>query len=279
MRRLNHLQRVLSICIVIVLVLGCVMMGFRQNALSDLGYSGWTYIQYGLFKYPLKSLGNVFYDVSNLWHQYDDNQYLNQELAQQKSYKTLYDNERNENKELQKLLDMKNSLKDANMISCRVVNRSSNSWDQTVVISAGTNQGVKENMLVITQEGAVGIIKECQKTTSTVQLLTSNDLVNNIAVKMSLDDGASFEGVIESYDVSRHEYKMALFDNGANVTPGQAVSTSGKGGNYPSGIYIGTVTDVELNDDSIISTVYVRPVSDMRSFNYVIVLGSGVVSE
>ncbi len=279
MRRLNRLQRVLSICIIVVLVFGCTMMGLRQNALSDLGYSGWTYIQYGLFKYPLKSLGNAFYDVSNLWHAYDDNQYLNQELALQKSYKTLYDNERNENQELQELLEMKNSLDDSTTISCRVVSRSSDTWNQTVTISAGSSQGVEENMIVCTSEGAVGVISDVQKTTSTVQLLTSDETVNEIAVKMSLDDGSTYEGVIESYDSTRHEYKMALFDNNADVAAGQTVSTSGKGGNYPSGIYIGTVTDIELNDDSIISTVYVQPVSDMNSFNYVIVLGSGVVSE
>ena len=37
MRRFNHLQRVLSICIVVVLCLGCVLMGLRQQALSDMG--------------------------------------------------------------------------------------------------------------------------------------------------------------------------------------------------------------------------------------------------
>ena len=49
--------------------------------------------------------------------------------------------------------------------------------------------------------------------------------------------------------------------------------TSGKGGNYPSGILIGEVKDVSLNDDSIISTVYVSPVSNMKSFDYCLVIG------
>ena len=58
-----------------------------------------------------------------------------------------------------------------------------------------------------------------------------------------------------------------------NINDWQTVATSGKGGNYPSGILIGEVKDVSLNDDSIISTVYVSPVSNMKSFDYCLVIG------
>ena len=71
------------------------MLSLRQNSLSNLGYSAWTYIKYGLIDYPLKSLGNGISDFANLWHVYEDNEYLKEELAQQRSYKTLYEEERN----------------------------------------------------------------------------------------------------------------------------------------------------------------------------------------
>lgn len=279
MRRLNHLQKILVILIVIVLGFGCMMLGLRQQGLSNYGYSAWTYIQYGLIEYPLTSLTNVFNDVSNLWHQYDDNQYLNEELAEQKSYKTMYENERNENEELQKLLDVKNSMDDAVQISARVVKRSSSSWDQVVTISAGSKQDVEKNMLVVTSEGAVGLVKSVQTNTSKVQLLTNENMENDIAVKVSQEDGTSLEGVITSYDSNKRCYTMSLFDSSAILTSGMSVATSGKGGNYPSGIYIGTVTDVEQNDNSVVSTVYVKPVTNIQSFNYVIVLGKGEVSQ
>jgi rod shape-determining protein MreC len=98
--------------------------------------------------------------------------------------------------------------------------------------------------------------------------------VNDIAVKMSLEDGTTIEGVLQSYDTERNAYCVSLFDNDATVTSGQRVATSGKGGNYPSGIYVGTVTEIVMNDDAIISTVYVRPASNIMSFNYCIVIGN-----
>ena len=279
MRRFTRLQRILIIAICICLAFGCVMFGLRQNSLSNVGYSAWTYIKYGLFDYPLTSIANVFNDLSNLWHVYDDNQYLNEQLAKQRSYQTLYEDERNKNAELEDLLEMQGSLDNATKISCTVWQRSANSWDQTVTISAGSSQGVENNMLVVTSQGAVGLIESTQTATSTVRLLTSEDLINDIAIMISMEDGSNVEGVLQSYDADRNAYRVSLFDNNAQISTGQMVATSGKGGNYPSGIYLGTVTDVTINDDAIISTVYVQPVSNIQSFNYCMVIGSGVVGE
>lgn len=277
MKRFTRLQRILLIANIVLLVIGCAMLGLRQNALSNMGYSAWTYIKYGLIDYPLTSLTNVFSDLSNLWHVYEDNQYLNEELAMQKSYKTLYEEQRNRNKELEELAELNGTLKDATKITAHVLERDTEAWDQTVTISAGSSQGVQENMIVCTSQGAVGLIEEVQSATSTVRLLTSEDLINDIAISIALEDGTTIEGVLERYDTSHRAYRVSLFDNAATVTHGQEVSTSGRGGNYPSGIYLGQVSDMETNDDAIISTIYVKPVSNISSFNYVTVIGSGRV--
>lgn len=277
MKRFTRLQRILLIANIVLLVIGCAMLGLRQNALSNMGYSAWTYIKYGLIDYPLTSLTNVFNDLSNLWHVYEDNQYLNEELAMQKSYKTLYEEERNRNKELEELAELNGTLEDATKITAYVLERDTEAWDQTVTISAGSSQGVQENMIVCTSQGAVGLIEEVQSATSTVRLLTSEDLINDIAISIALEDGTTIEGVLERYDTSHRAYRVSLFDNEATVTQGQEVSTSGRGGNYPSGIYLGQVSDMETNDDAIISTIYVKPVSNISSFNYVTIIGSGRV--
>ena len=277
MKRFTRLQRILLIANIVLLVIGCAMLGLRQNALSNMGYSAWTYIKYGLIDYPLTSLTNIFNDLSNLWHVYEDNQYLNEELAMQKSYKTLYEEERNRNKELEELAELNGTLEDATKITAHVLERDTEAWDQTVTISAGSSQGVQENMIVCTSQGAVGLIEEVQSATSTVRLLTSEDLINDIAISIALEDGTTIEGVLERYDTSHRAYRVSLFDNEATVTQGQEVSTSGRGGNYPSGIYLGQVSDMETNDDAIISTIYVKPVSNISSFNYVTVIGSGRV--
>lgn len=273
MRKFTRIQKRLLTIIAVLCILACAMFGLRQNSITNIGYSAWTYLKYGLIQYPLSSIGNAVNDFSNLWHAYDDNEYLTKQLAQQKNYQTAYEDERNKNKQLEALLEMKGGLGDAKTISVSVLERSGDSWLQTVTISAGKRQGVEKNMLVATSDGAIGLVDSVQTSTSTVQLLTSQHLNNDIAIKMSLEDGSSVEGVLQSYDTEKKAYRVSLFDNDAIVTKGQKVATSGKGGNYPSGILIGEVKDVSLNDDSIISTVYVSPVSNMKSFDYCLVIG------
>lgn len=273
MRKFTRIQKRLLTIIVVLCILACAMFGLRQNSITNIGYSAWTYLKYGLIQYPLSSIGNAVNDFSNLWHAYDDNEYLTKQLAQQKNYQTAYEDERNKNKQLEALLEMKGGLGDAKTISVSVLERSGDSCLQTVTISAGKRQGVEKNMLVATSDGAIGLVDSVQTYTSTVQLLTSQHLNNDIAIKMSLEDGSSVEGVLQSYDTEKKAYRVSLFDNDAIVTKGQKVATSGKGGNYPSGILIGEVKDVSLNDDSIISTVYVSPVSNMKSFDYCLVIG------
>lgn len=277
MRRFTKLQRNLIIINLSVLIFGCVMLSLRQNSLSNLGYSAWTYLKYGLIDEPITSLGNFFKDFASLWHVYEDNEYLNAQLASEKSYRTLYDQERNKNKELEGLLEMKNAQQSAWQVTGWVISRPSQSWNQTCTISAGSASGVEKNMLVVSSEGAVGLIEDVQTNTSTVALFTSNELPNDISVLISMEDGSTVEGVMRGYDAAVNRYQITLFDPNATVAAGQSVSTGGKGGNIPSGILVGTVTKVEMNDDSIISTVYVAPVQNISSFDYVNVIGSGVV--
>ncbi len=128
-------------------------------------------------------------------------------------------------------------------------------------------------MLAASSEGVVGLVSHVETATSTVELLTSDTLVNDIAISIPLEDGTTVEGILQSYDARKQAYRVSLFNNEAVITSGQKVSTSGKGGNYPSGIFVGTVTESVVNDDAIISTIYVKPVANISSFSYVTVIG------
>lgn len=278
MRRLTKLQRILILTLTVLVLFGCLMLGLRQNTISNLGYSAWTYLKYGLVDKPLTSAGNALRDFSNLWHCYDDNVYLNEQLARQRAYQTLYEDERNKNIELQKLLDMKNALGDATQVSCEVLSRPTQAWNQSVTVSAGSAQGVSEGMLAVSSQGAVGLVESVQDSTAQIQLLTSNELKNDVGIQISLEDGSSAEGVLRGYNAENNCYECVLFNDDSKISQGQLVATSGQGGNFPDGIQIGTVESVEVRDDAIVSTIYVQPVSSISDFNYCILMGRGSVN-
>lgn len=275
MRRLSRMQKILISLISFFLVLSCLMLSLRQNTISDLGYSAWTYIRYGLFESPATSVSNALSDFSNLWHAYQDNVYLNEQLANQRSYQTLYAQEHNRNLELQGLLELKNSMPDATQISAQVLARPGQTWNQTFTVSAGSASGVEEGMAVASAYGLVGMVSEVQTNTSTVTLLTSNELPNDFAIQISMEDGSTVEGVFQGYDAAANRYEIRLFDHEAVVLPGQKVATSGNGGVYASGLMVGTVTGTVMNDDAVVSTVYASPVEDISGFSYVNIFSKG----
>lgn len=275
MRRFSKLQKILIILITFFFLLGCLMLSVRQNSISNIGYSAWTYLKYGLFDSPAKSVTSAVDDFSNLWHAYQDNTYLNEQLANQRSYQTLYAQERNRNLELQGLLELKNAMPESKQITCEVIERSTQAWNQTVTVSAGSVDGVKNNFIVVSSEGVVGLVESVQDHTSIVSLLTSNALPNDITVQISMEDGTTVEGVLRGYDAAENRYEVTLFDHEAVVLPGQKVSTSGKGGTYASGLVIGSVTGTIVNDDAIISTVYVEPIENINGFSYVSIYTEG----
>lgn len=278
MNRLSRMQKILIFLIGIFCLLSCFMLSLRQNTISNLGYSAWTYLKYGLFDSPMLSLSQAFEDFSNLWHVYQDNTYLNEQLANQRSYQTLYAQEHNRNIELQGLLELKNSLPDAWQVSCQVLSRPGQSWNQSVVVSAGSASKVERGMMVVSAQGVIGIVSEVQTNTSTVALLTGNDLPNDFAIQISMDDGSTVEGVFQGYDANLSCYRIRLFDHEALVLPGQKVATSGKGGVYASGLMVGTVVNTVMGDDAVVSTIYVSPVENINGFSYVTIFSEGTPS-
>lgn len=275
MRRFSRMQKILMILIGFFFALACVMLSLRQNTISNIGYSAWTYLKYGLFDSPAVSATHALEDFSNLWHAYQDNIYLNEQLANQRSYETLYMQEHNRNLELQGLLELKNAMPELTQISAQVLSRPGQSWNQYVTVSAGEASGVERGMIVVSAQGVVGMVSDVQTNTSTVALLTSNELPNDFSVQISMEDGSTVEGVFHGYDAAQNRYEIRLFDHEAVVLPGQKVATSGKGGVYASGLMVGTVTGTIMNDDAVVSTVYVSPVDDISGFSYVSIFSKG----
>ncbi len=57
-----------------------------------------------------------------------------------------------------------------------------------------------------------------------------------------------------------------------NVEIGDVIVTSGLGGVFPSGIYVGVLEEIVSNEDSLTKTLYVKTNLSFNDFHYVSVL-------
>lgn len=294
MSRFTKAQKILMCLIGFFLALGLLFQGLRQSSISDIGYSAVSYLKYGLIDYPLTSIKNFSSDFANLWKVKDENDTLREELSMTTNYQALYENAQRENEELRELLNMNESLTGFNRISAKVIGRDSTYWNDQVTLNVGANDGIEEDMVVMNSQGVIGKIQKVQDSTSVVKLLTCEDKNNKVAVRINLENNedqsegdsseadqqeqdqqqerkSSVEGILESYDTNEQAYVVSLLDD-QEVEEGMQVVTSGKGGVYPSGLFVGTVKKVETLDNQLGQVIYVEPVSNFQYFDYVTVI-------
>ena len=142
----------------------------------------------------------------------------------------------------------------------------------TITIDVGEKDGIQKDQAVVSVEGLIGKVVEVSKYTSKVKLLTSEDKLNTVSIKVLDEDGNASMGILESYDVGKGRYVITLFDEGAEIKKGMTVMTSGNGGVYPSGLLIGEVESVQALISQTGQTIYAKPIKNFQSFEYVSVV-------
>jgi len=122
----------------------------------------------------------------------------------------------------------------------RVVLRDPANWWRSVEIDLGSNDGLANNLPVLTADGLVGRVSAVGATRSQVVLLGDP----NCKVSALVENPAHDSGVISAGSpLDDSLVQLTYLAGGANLKPGQGVITSGLGGIFPKGIPIGQIVD------------------------------------
>jgi rod shape-determining protein MreC len=122
----------------------------------------------------------------------------------------------------------------------RVILREPSNWWRMVQIDAGSRDGLRTNLPVLTPDGLVGRVSSVGTDRSQVVLLGDPNckvaaLVENEARDQGvIGDGGPFDGSL---------LEMNYLNRNAVLKPGQTVVTSGEGGIFQKGIPIGKIVD------------------------------------
>ncbi len=173
--------------------------------------------------------------------------------------------------EMKALLELNQILSENTPISASVITRNIDGWYQTVTIDRGEKDGIKENMAVITGQGMIGEVIQVNSFSSTVKLLTSVDGNHKISVKIEGNEGYIY-GLLSDYETGNQVYKIEGIAENTEIKEGASVVTTGLGNTYPSGILVGTVTQVKTDHFDLSRTILVHPSVDFNEIRYVTVL-------
>lgn len=222
---------------------------------------------------PVTYMTSIFSNLEHVKNTYDENKILREKLAEYKPL--IYDVQEleKENKDLREILDIVDSQRDYDPIIATVISRSPERWLEHVTINAGSLQGVKKDMAVITSEGMIGKVISESALTSSVQLLTGFDQFNQISATVSRKKGGNIFGLIEGYDKEKEALIFRVIDAAdVELEEGELVLSSSKGGVFPDGLLLGTVKETIPDQYGLTKTVLVTPAANMNEINQVIVV-------
>jgi rod shape-determining protein MreC len=122
-------------------------------------------------------------------------------------------------------------------IGARVIGRPTDSWEGTILVDRGTNDGVKVGSPVIASGGLVGQVVDVTPIDAKVRLVT--DSASGVAVIVQRTRAA---GVVRG-SISG-ALSLDFVDKATPPVKGDVLITSGLGGVYPKGLVVGDVSDV-----------------------------------
>lgn len=158
------------------------------------------------------------------------------------------------------------------VLATRVISQgASTSFSQTITIDAGTSEGVRPNMTVISGEGLVGVVKESFLNSALVMLATDPDF--KVGVRIA---GTQQIGILSGRGSKRAE--LQLLDNQKIVKVGDVLLARGSTNNRPfvPGIPIGVISAVDSSAGSIAQSATVMLYPNFSALGVVsVVLSAG----
>lgn len=177
-----------------------------------------------------------------------------------------------ENESLRDMLNLTKKYEMSNAIVAEVIFADTSMWFDVFTINKGSKDGIKNNMTVLTPEGLVG--KVTQVFDSTAQVTSILDVNNAVSARLTkTGDLITAKGDMNLVDKGLLKLKYVTSD--VNLAEGDVVETSGMGGIYPKGIFIGTINKVEQDMKLMKTYAVLEPGVDFNKLSEVLVIGNG----
>jgi rod shape-determining protein MreC len=203
-----------------------------------------------------------------------ENERLREEVIELRQLLLQNETARREVVRLQALLDYRGPAAypfDFDQVATAVLSPSSR-FEQSIVIAAGSSDGIAVNDPVVDSKGLVGLVTDVTSRTAKVMLLTDQS-----SAVSALDVRSGAAGLIEAGRAGGEWLNLNRVGKDELVRAGDRIVTAGSqrgelGSLFPRGIPIGTVTSVGQSDTDLFKRIQVRPYVDFGSLDSVIVL-------
>ena len=212
--------------------------------------------------------------TAGLFSARDEAERLRRENAQLQQQVIQNESALQENVDLRRLLEYRNSPAfpaDFEPLAAEVIARPTSAFEQEIVVSVGSAEGVRAYAPVVTREGLVGQVTRVTEHAARVRLLTDEQ---SAVSAVSLRGGAG--GIVEHGQAGNSLILNRVRKDAVVKVDDEIVTAGWRSGAlsslYPKGIPIGRVTYVGQLDTDLYQQVQIRSDVDFSSLDSVLVL-------
>lgn len=258
--------KVLIITLIILIIITGVSTIFDTSVLS----SAVGYITTGMQRVSATVVGDNN-DDKTYDELLEENQQLKREVTSLRSQLADYNDVKEENARLWKYYGLKKQDNNYEFVPVSVIRRDAGDSFYSFTVDRGSNENVKINDPVVTENGLVGYVKSVSASHSIVTTILSPDL------SAGAKDVATGDTGIVSGDAEYSEdnlITMKKLAGGNKIKAGDQISTTGIGGLYPQNLSIGVVKEIKYEkfDNSIYAVV--KPYEDVKTITNAVVITS-----
>ena len=236
----NKKSGLLGIIITVVILILIVIFSNREANTSffeNIANKLVMPVQNGLTYLKNKISGNstFFVDIKNLKN---ENKELKDKNSQLEQALRELENIRTENETLKEYLGLTEKYGEYRTVPGYIINKDISNYSKTIVINVGKKDGIEKNMPVIADEGLVGHVISVTDETAKVQTIIDSSNIVSATLENS-SDNVICRGLLEN-----RKLKGTYVSTTTTLSQSEKVYTSGMGGIYPKGIYIGTIKNI-----------------------------------
>ena len=208
------------------------------------------------FEKSIASIGQWMTDVQDSFREKEDLIQQNEELQTTVDTLTEQNNvllqDQAELARLEQLYELDEEYTDYPKVAARIISKDPGNWYDTFMINRGSNDGIRVDNNVIAGKGLVGIVTEVGSNWATVRSII-DDSSNVSAMTVSTDDICVVEGDLELIDEGKLRFSQ-LYDREDKVSVGERIVTSNISDKYVEGLFIGSVSEIELDTNNLTKT-------------------------
>ena len=226
---------------------------------------------------PVKAAANALTKGAEQYYSYmfryealaAENEALREQIAGMEDEARRADSVSRENARLRQLLNLKSTNESYDIVDAYIIGWSSTDWTNTFTINRGTNAGIGEDMVAITETGeVVGLVTDVGLNWAEVTTILDSTLEISGTISAS-----GYNGMVKGGYVDGHEtlLKMNYLPSAAIIRNKEQVVTSGSTV-YPRGLIMGSIVDAGFAETGIAKYALLDPAADIDSLEQIFII-------